>query len=155
MKILFAAVFVCIALGTSFAQDTLVFKSPPETVNDLYFCKTYTDKENGRSSFFIVSTEDTTLDITAMVRLASPIGVKHVLLKVFRTGEDDKDMLAYTQDYDIQPEWDYIFFADVILGRKPGLQGNSESFVYTAVLYNDIGTEIIRNSTPLNVMFMQ
>ena len=156
MKLLISAFFVCLTLVTSLAQDTAFVPLVPQINNDLYFCRSYTNGEEvGKSAFFIVSTEDTALDITAMVKMEHSIGVSHVLLKVFRTGENDKDVLAYTQDYDIQSTWDYIFFADVIFQRKAGVKGASQSFVYTAVLYDDHGVEIVRNSTPLNVMFMQ
>jgi len=155
VKLFIAAFFVCVPFAASFAQDTLIAPDPPEKVNDLYFCRSYTDKENGRGSIFIVSADDTDLVITAMVRLTRPIGVSHVYVKVFRTGEGDKDAPVFTQDYDIEAASDYIHLADISLQRKPGVSGNKQVFQYYAVVYNDAGAEIIRNSFPLTVKFVQ
>lgn len=77
----------------------------------LYFCEEYTDdKEIGKSDVFIIGPKGGYF--TCMIDLrgtGKKIGVGKLELRISKlTGDGEK--IIETEKFDVQPDWDYIFF---------------------------------------------
>jgi len=76
----------------------------------LYFCEEYKDgKEIGKSSEFIIGKNGGYF--TCMIDLrdsGKKIGVGKLELRITKLGNTEK--IIATEKFDVQPDWDYIFF---------------------------------------------
>jgi hypothetical protein len=76
----------------------------------LYFCEEYTDgKEIGKSDEFIIGKNGGYF--TCMIDMrgtGKKIGVGKLELRITKLGNSEK--IIATEKFDVQPDWDYIFF---------------------------------------------
>jgi len=85
--------------------------------DSLYFCEEYKDsKEIGNSTEFYLPEKGGT--ITVMLRTVKAIGVVSVSLLVEKDVAGMREKIS-AEPFDIQANWDYIFFADVFF-PEPG-----------------------------------
>ncbi|HMT13022.1 MAG TPA: hypothetical protein PKA39_15550 [Ignavibacteria bacterium] len=90
-------------------DDTKKESSGSEDVK-LYFCEEYKDgKEVGKSDEFIIGKNGGYF--TCMIDLrgsGKKIGVGKLELRITKLGNSEK--IIATEKFDVQPDWDYIFF---------------------------------------------
>lgn len=92
------------------------------TSNDikLYFCEEYTGgKEIGKSDEFIIGKNGGYF--TCMIDLrgtGKKIGVGKLELRITKLGSSEK--IITTEKFDVQPDWDYIFFDKFYTFRSAG-----------------------------------
>ncbi len=90
-------------------EDTKKESSGSEDVK-LYFCEEYKDgKEVGKSDEFIIGKNGGYF--TCMIDLrgsGKKIGVGKLELRITKLGNSEK--IIATEKFDVQPDWDYIFF---------------------------------------------
>ena len=105
------------------------------TQNDtLYFCRSYENgTELGLSDLFAMGSGVEM--ITVMVKTNGPIKELHVAVKVEKVFADSMQVIA-TQKFDVERNWDYIFFADI---KFP-----SEGLYHVSLLREN-GEEIVSN----------
>ena len=84
----------------------------------LYFCEKYIDgNEIGVSDKFKVSSN--VVCITVMYSSYEPINVGCVNMKIYRIDYGNSRLIS-SKNWDIKPEWEYIYFEDVEF-KKPGV----------------------------------
>ena len=127
---LLAAIFAMSA--TALSQS-----AKPDT---LYFCREYKDgKEVGLASEFELKQKDGS--ITVMLRTAGPVRESHATIRTEKTGEN-KQPVKTSAVFDIQPEWDYIFFDGIKF---------SEEGIYKVTLNRENGDEVVSNFVKIKI----
>jgi len=100
-------------------EDTKTTTSSDAT---LYFCEEYTDgKEVGKSDTFIITPNGGYF--TCMINLkgtGKTIGVGKLDLRITKKTADGEKIVT-TEKFDVQPDWDYIFFDKFHTFYDPGL----------------------------------
>ena len=114
--------------------------------DELYFVKSYSfGNEINRSTTFFV--EKSSIELTIMLSTIEPINLNQVYLQIFRYSDNEKDVLVYNQKYNVEPEWDYTYFGDIVLS-----DAGDGSYQYIAVLKNTNG-DFILSSEPIDVFY--
>ena len=104
-----------------------------QTYNDsLYFCRDYIHEEIGNTDIFGLT--DTSTNVTIMVKLSKPIGIVSVRTVLYKREADGSYKQVFDTDWDVLPDWDYIFFSDIPV---------KEAGYYKASLTTDAYKEIV------------
>jgi hypothetical protein len=131
MKITNAFIILLLAVSVNaFCQNIL---------NDtIYFCREYKNgREVGLSDLFAISSKGES--ITVMLRTKVPVKESSLRIKIEKI-MPDTSILISNNKFDVQPDWDYIFFSNI---RFP-----YEGFYRAGILRAD-GSEIASNTVTI------
>ncbi len=130
MKITSAFIILLLTVSVNIFSQSV----KPDTV---YFCREYKGKEIGNSKSFAIGLKEES--ITVMLRAKDPVKDSSLSVKVEKVMPGSTKLIS-NEKFDVQPSWDYIFFADI--------KFDSDGLYRVSVVRPD-GTEIADNTVTM------